>query len=229
MDRDSQASDAHRLVYRDQAYLWIGVPLVALGLLLIWQGQPWSWLAIVPSVLLGLIAYFFRDPQRLIPQEAEAIVSPADGTIVEITELDHYDFFNGPAVRIGVFLSIFNVHINRSPRAARVIELHYKPGEFLDARNPESAVRNEFMWIGLEETAAPHRRFAVRAISGLLARRIVCTLRPGSLVQRGEKFGMIKLGSRTELILPRDEVTVEVRVGQKVQAGRTVLASYHQI
>ncbi len=130
-------------------------------------------------------------------------------------------------MRIGIFLSIFNVHVNRAPRSARVVEMHYQPGEFLNAMNPESALRNEFMWIGLEETHQPRRRLAVRAISGLIARRIVCTLRPGRQVQRGEKFGMIKLGSRTELILPRDDVNVEVAVGQKVQAGSTVLAKYH--
>jgi phosphatidylserine decarboxylase len=183
-------------------------------------------LAIVPAVPLGLVVYFFRDPTREIPQDADAIVSPADGTIAEVTLLDHYDFFDGPAVRIGIFLSIFNVHVNRAPRAARVVDMHYKPGEFLNAMNPESALRNEYMWIGLEEPAEPPRRLAVRAISGLIARRIVCTLQPGRQVRRGEKFGMIKRGSRTELILPRDEVTVEVAVGQKVKAGSTVLARY---
>ena len=150
--------------------------------------------------------------------------SPADGKVAEVTELDHYDFLDGPAVRIGIFLSIFNVHVNRAPRAGRVLAMHYKPGEFLDARNPESAIRNEFMWIGFEDAERPGLRFAVRQISGLLARRIVCALRPGQAVSRGEKFGMIKLGSRTELILPRDAVRVEVAVGQTVQAGSTVVA-----
>jgi phosphatidylserine decarboxylase len=204
----------------------MGWPLLAVMLWMLWLGSPWNWLAVVPGVLLGLVVYFFRDPQRTIPTDESAIVSPADGTIAEITELDHYDFFDGPAVRIGVFLSIFNVHVNRAPRAARVVDMHYKPGEFLNAINPESALRNEFMWIGMEEIDRPERRFAVRAISGLIARRIVCALRPGQAVGRGEKFGMIKLGSRTELILPRDEVQVEIAVGDKVQAGSSRLASY---
>ncbi|NOY29703.1 MAG: hypothetical protein GXP28_05870 [Planctomycetes bacterium] len=104
--------------------------------------------------------------------------------------------------------------------------MHYKPGEFLNALNPESALRNEFMWIGLEETANSSRRFAIRAISGLIARRIVCVLKPGQTVQRGEKFGMIKLGSRTELILPRDRVEVDIVVGQKIKAGSTIMAHY---
>ncbi len=204
----------------------MGWPLLLLTIVLwCWCG-PWRWLAVVPGVMFGLVVYFFRDPVRAIPQDADAIVSPADGTIAEITDLDHYDFFDGPAVRIGIFLSIFNVHINRAPRHARVVDMHYKPGEFLNAINPESALRNEYIWIGLEEIADPQRKLAVRAISGLIARRIVCVLKPGQEVQRGEKFGMIKLGSRTELILPRDSVRVEVEVGQKVKAGSTIFARY---
>ncbi|QEG36603.1 phosphatidylserine decarboxylase [Bythopirellula goksoeyrii] len=204
----------------------MGWPLVAAIALLLWLGSPWQWFAVIPAVVLALIVYFFRDPPRQIPTDPSAIVSPADGTIAEITEVDHYDFFNGPAVRIGIFLSIFNVHVNRSPRAARVVDMHYKPGEFLNAMNPESAIRNEFMWIGLEELDHPERKLAVRAISGLIARRIVCILRPGREVQRGEKFGMIKLGSRTELILPRDSVEVTTAVGNKVLAGSSILARY---
>ena len=204
----------------------MGWPLLAATLWLATRCGWWPWLAAIPAVLLGLVVYFFRDPRRQIPTAAEAIVSPADGTIAEIAEVDHYDFFAGPAVRIGIFLSIFNVHVNRAPRDARVVEMHYKPGEFLNAMNPESALRNEFMWIGLEELDRPERKLAVRAISGLIARRIVCTLRPGREVRRGEKFGMIKLGSRTELILPRDAVEITTAVGQKVQAGSSILARY---
>ena len=204
----------------------MGWPLLLLTIALwSWCG-PWRWVSAVPAVVLGLVVYFFRDPARVIPQSANAIVSPADGTIAEVTDVGHYDFFDGPAVRIGIFLSIFNVHVNRAPRRTRVIDMHYKPGEFLNAMNPESALRNEFLWIGLEETDAPQRKLAVRAISGLIARRIVCVLKRGQEVERGEKFGMIKLGSRTELILPRDAVQVEVEVGQKVQAGSSILARY---
>ncbi len=204
----------------------MGWPLLVVTLFLLSFCSPWAWLALVPGVMLGLVVYFFRDPCRQIPGDDEAIVAPADGTIAEITEVEHYDFLEGPAIRIGIFLSIFNVHINRSPRDARVVAMHYKPGEFLNALNPESALRNEFMWIGLEEIGDSSRRFAVRAISGLIARRIVCILKPGQEVQRGEKFGMIKLGSRTELILPRDSVEVEVVVGQKIKAGSTIMARY---
>jgi phosphatidylserine decarboxylase len=204
----------------------MGWPLLALTICLWSLGCHWQWLAVIPAVLLGLVLYFFRDPRREIPEDPQAVVSPADGTIVEIAPLDHYDFLDGPAWRISIFLSIFNVHVNRAPWRGHVVDMHYKPGEFLDARNPESAIRNEFLWIGLEEDAAPQRRLAVRVISGLIARRIVCTLRPGQEVQRGEKFGMIKLGSRTELLLPRDSVTVVAAVGDKVQAGSSILARF---
>src|SRR5204862_6576617 len=142
------------------------------------------------------------NPPRKIPDDPRAIVSPADGLVVDVTQLAHYDFIGGRAVRIGIFLSILNVHINRAPLAGRVVELHYHPGEFLNALRPESAERNEFMWIGFEIPGPPAQRFAVRQISGMLARRIVCTLVSGQAVTRGEEVGMIKLGSRTELILP---------------------------
>jgi phosphatidylserine decarboxylase len=204
----------------------MGWPLLLLTISLATCCGWWKWTAIVPAVLLAEVIYFFRDPHREIPADADAIVSPADGTIAEFTTLDHYDFLDGPAVRIGIFLSIFNVHINRAPRAGTVLDMHYKPGEFLNALNPESTIRNEFMWIGFEDAQRPGTRFAVRQISGLLARRIVCALKPGRPVQRGEKFGMIKLGSRTELVLPRDAVRVETKVGDTVKAGSTILARY---
>ena len=236
------------------AELQIGAwPLLGLTWAL-WHLPPWWRLtALLPAVALSWWASFFRNPWRIVPTDADAVVAPADGKVVDVTELAEYEFFNGPAVRIGIFLSIFNVHINRAPRAGRVLGMHYKPGEFLDARNPESSIRNEFMWIGFEEGEGdaevadglepagssvsapdgaseqgaggrPRMKFAVRQISGLLARRIVCALRPGQAVSRGENFGMIKLGSRTELILPRDAVRLEVVVGQTVQAGSTVVA-----
>jgi phosphatidylserine decarboxylase len=204
----------------------MGWPLVALSLAIGLVCGPWRWLAVLPLLALAWLLSFFRDPWRVVPGDADAVVSPADGTVAEVTEVDHYDFLDGPAVRIGIFLSIFNVHLNRAPRAGRVVGMHYKPGEFLNALNPESAMRNEFMWIGFEDAERPGTRLAVRQISGLIARRIVCALRPGQPVSRGETFGMIKLGSRTELVLPRDAVRVEVAVGDKVRAGSTVMARF---
>jgi phosphatidylserine decarboxylase len=203
-----------------------GWPLAAATVGLAIVGWPWGWLALIPAVLLFLLLYFFRDPQRDIPQDSQAIVSPADGLVVEVTQLPHYDFLDGPAVRVGIFLSIFNVHINRAPLAGRVLEMHYKPGEFLNAMRAESAERNEFMWIGFEHVAGPSFRFAIRQISGMLARRIVCPLRPGQTVTRGEKFGMIKLGSRTELIMPAGSVEVRVKPGDTVRAGSDIVGTW---
>ena len=134
--------------------LLMGGPLLVLTILAAALPWPWRYLALPPAVVLGLIVYFFRNPSRRVPQEPGLLVSPADGTIAEITPLAHDDFVGGPAVRIGIFLSIFNVHLNRSPLAARVIALRYSPGEFLNALRPESALRNENMWIALEEDVA---------------------------------------------------------------------------
>ena len=201
-------------------------PLLAVTVGLIWLGGIWNWLAVGPAAFLALVVYFFRDPPRRIPSGADAIVAPADGTVVDVTPLDQYDFFSGPAVCIGIFLSIFNVHINRAPFAAKIIDTHYRPGKFFDARRPECAEQNESMWIGFETADSPPRRFAVRQISGMIARRIVCELRPGQSVSRGWKFGMIKLGSRTELILPAADVEVLVRVRDKVHSGSNIVARW---
>ena len=205
----------------------MGWPLLAATVAAGFLPWPYGWLALVPGVLLLFVISFFRDPPRQIPQQPGQLVAPADGKISEITELEHDDFIGGPAVRIGIFLSIFNVHINRIPSRSRVIELRYMPGLFLNALNPESAIKNEALWIGLEEEDAPHRKIIVRQIAGLYARRIVCALRVGEVVDRGQQLGMIKLGSRTELIVPAaDDMRIDVTLGQKVQAGSTVLAHY---
>lgn len=203
----------------------MGWPLLAITLLVGWWFG-WGW-ATLPAIPLFWVAWFFRDPPRRVPRGMGLLVSPADGRIVEITRVEHDPFVGGPAVRIGIFLSIFNVHINRSPCRARVIALRYHPGRFLNAIHPASALENENMWIGLEDEAWPHRRLVVRQIAGAIARRIVCGLRPGEVIEVGAKFGMIKLGSRTELIVAEDpELHIDVSVGQRVRAGATVVARY---
>jgi phosphatidylserine decarboxylase len=129
-------------------------------------------------------------------------------------------------VRIAIFLTLFNVHVNRMPCRARVIQLKYSPGKFLHADHPEATTQNESMWIGVEEADAPHRRMVCRQVSGMVARRIVCDVRPGEVIERGAKFGMIKFGSRTELIVPAEDLEVLVQVGQWIKAGRDVMAKY---
>lgn len=187
-----------------------------------------GWLAVATfTVIGGLIVWFFRDPPRAIPSGAGTVVSPADGLIVTIEEIEHDEFVGGPALLIGIFLSIFNVHINRAPLAGRVIGLKYKKGKFLNALRPESARENEQLAVRMQQTTAPYRRFIVRQITGAIARRIVCWLKPGDDLATGEQFGMIKLGSRTELVLPRDaSLQVRVQVGENVKAGSSILATY---
>lgn len=196
---------------------------------LLFLPDTWKWFALIPGVVFFLIVWFFRDPPRRVATEPGLVVSPADGKLVEVTPLAHHDFVGGPAYRIGIFLSIFNVHINRAPVKSRVVQLQYSPGKFLNALDPESALLNENLWIGLEEDEAPHRKMVVRQISGLIARRIVCDLRPGEVIERGHKFGMIKFGSRTELILPQAGFELLVKPGQMLQAGSTVLGRYSEL
>ncbi len=206
----------------------IGIAIAATTLK--WTGPlAWiAWLVVATFGVIGsLIVWFFRDPRRTIPAGEGDVICPADGKVVLIEEIEYDEFIGGPAVLIGIFLSIFNVHINRSPHNARVIGLKYKPGKYLNALRPESARENEQLAVFLEGNAVPHRRMIVRQITGAIARRIVCWLKPGDSLEAGEQFGMIKLGSRTELVLPRDQLLViHAQVGDKVKAGSTLLAEY---
>ncbi len=205
--------------------LWMiaGTFFVA-GAVLGWLFWP---LAPVPVVLGLCIVWFFRNPRRKIPQQSGLMVSPADGKVVHIEEIEFDEFIGGPALLIGIFLSVFNVHINRAPLAARVIGVSYRRGKFLNALRPESAKENEQLALRLEENAAPHRRMIVRQITGAIARRIVCWAKPGDEFAAGEQFGMIKLGSRTELVVPRPpNLHVAVRLGEMVKAGDSILLRY---
>jgi phosphatidylserine decarboxylase len=171
------------------------------------------------------IAWFFRDPQRTIPADPQALVSPADGTVTHVEELADPDFSGGQALRISIFLSIFNVHVNRLPRDGRVMALRYFPGAFLDARHADCAQRNEQLWIDLEEPSG--RLVRVKQISGAIARRIVCWLKLGEDVKKGERLGMIKFGSRTDVLVPAsDRPVVLVKVGDVVHGGASVLLRF---
>lgn len=198
------------------------------GSLLLAAATAWIfWPVSVVAMLLALaVCWFFRDPRRVVPQDEGLVVSPADGHVACIEEIDDDDV-GGPAVLIGIFLSVFDVHLNRVPVSARVIGIRYRPGKFLNAIRPRSAQENERVTVRLQENGPPYRLYVVRQIAGAIARRIVCWLRPGDELQRGAKFGMIKLGSRTELVLRREPgMAIEVRPGQKVCAGTTVLVRY---
>jgi phosphatidylserine decarboxylase len=166
---------------------------------------------------------FFRDPPRTIPDEPDALVSPADGTITHVEEVDDPAFPEGKALRVSIFLSVFNVHVNRIPRPGRIVGLAYYPGEYLDARSEGCAVRNEQLWVDMED-AETRGLVRIKQIAGAIARRIVCVLRSGEVVRAGDRFGMIKFGSRTDVLVPPALVReVPVRVGDKVRGGSTVL------
>ncbi|MEZ6047390.1 MAG: phosphatidylserine decarboxylase family protein [Planctomycetaceae bacterium] len=198
----------------------IGAPITVWSIL--------GWLISLAGIIIGgLIVWFFRDPERPVPAEPGLVVSPADGKVVLIEEIEHDEHIGGPAVQIGIFLSIFNVHMNRAPIESRVISLKYKPGKYLNALRPESARENEQLAIKLQGLNAPHRCMLVRQITGAIARRIVCWVKPGDLLNRGERFGMIKLGSRTEIVLPREEgMEIVTKIGEHVKAGKSIFVRY---
>jgi len=181
------------------------------------------------AVVLVWILSFFRDPERLVPAEKNLLLSPADGRITDIEIVEEDGFIGGTALRIGIFLSIFDVHINRSPCDVKVERIAYKKGKYKNAMNPESGRVNESNDLGLIRTDSPNDRLIVRQISGAIARRIVCAIRQGQELTGGERFGMIKFGSRTELYVPaREGVKCLVKVGDKVKAGLSALVRYEK-
>jgi len=194
---------------------------VAVGLGLAW----WPLALIVIPVLIWLFA-FFRDPDREIPAEQHVMVSPADGTVSDITELPSYDLLDGqPALRVGIFLSVFNVHVNRSPCDGVVQKVIYKKGKFINAMSHAKASdENESNTVVLADPATKKPVVVVKQIVGLIARRIIFDAKEGALLHRGDRIGMIKFGSRTELYVPKSlEPQAKVQVGQTVRGGADVI------
>jgi phosphatidylserine decarboxylase len=180
------------------------------------------WLALVPALLFVYVLYFFRDPERVIPADPLAIVSSADGKVIAVDEIEENHFTREKMKRVAVFLSVFDVHVNRSPVAGEILKIHHQAGEFLDARNPEIDVRNEAQnWLIVTDRG----QVVVRQIAGLIARRIVAWCKKGQLLTKGQRFGMIRFGSRTDVYLPL-ECEVVVKVGQRVAGGSSVIAKW---
>lgn len=183
----------------------------------------WPGAVLAAFVTLAGLA-FFRDFPRKIPSEAGIMVAPADGKLSEITHLEHYAPFNGPALKVGIFLSVLDVHINRSPCASVVLWTRYEEGLFLDARHPDCSAKNQSHTIGLGAQVEAERPVAVvKQIVGAIARRIIAPVEKGDVLARGERFGMIAFGSRTELYVPAGEWVVAVPMGAHVKGGATVL------
>jgi phosphatidylserine decarboxylase len=192
-----------------------GVPLLGAAAMLFWLAGP-LW-AVVPVLLAAFFLWFFRDPERSVPGEPGAIVSPADG---KVTSIGPIAVEGSQSIRISIFLNVFNVHVNRSPIAGVIRDVRYQRGQYLNAMNPASAELNEQNMVQVEGEG---QRVAFKQIAGLLARRIVFNKKVGDKVRRGERVGLIKFGSRVDVVLDASAV-LNVKVGDHVKGGASVLA-----
>jgi len=186
-------------------------------------GSAWPLAGLVPAAAVpAFVVSFFRNPRRHPPAGDGLALAPADGRIVCIDECREESFIAGPAIRIGIFMSVFDVHANRAPCAGRVAWTEHRPGGYRNAMRARASQENESNAIGLVRPGGG--RVVVRQIAGAIARRIVCIVRPDVAVSQGEMIGMIKFGSRTELYVPADgRFEVRVRTGDRARAGETVL------
>jgi phosphatidylserine decarboxylase len=194
---------------------FILVPLALAGLLA-WVG--WLKVAVLLAGLAAFMAFFFRDPDRTVPALPGAILAPADGRVVDVRATGE-DPFVGASQTVSIFLSPLDVHINRSPLAGLVTDVQYRPGAKMAAYRPEASERNERTVIAIQGEAT---RVVVRQIAGVLARRIVCRVKPGDKLGAGERFGLIKFGSRTDLVVSA-AVRLRVQKGDRVRGGETVM------
>ncbi|MBN1994008.1 MAG: phosphatidylserine decarboxylase [Anaerolineae bacterium] len=205
---------------------WREVPAIvlsltgAVGLTLLARRR---WLVLFPAILLGWVFYFFRDPERIPASTSpNVIIAPADGRVTDIELVHEPHFIQGQARRVSVFMTIFDVHVQHNPYPGQVLLTHYEPGSFAPAFLKDTR-RNESNLIGLE---TPRGRLAIKQIAGILARRIVCWVENGDRVVAGQRLGLIRFGSRVDLLLP-PEVEVLVKVGQQVYGGQTMMAKWN--
>ena len=195
--------------------LAVGVPALLTGFL------GWNGFSLVLGVLACYTAWFFRNPYRKIPPGKHLIVSPGDGRVIAIQEEFEPRFLKEQSLRISIFLNVFDVHINRIPCAGKIADIAYQPGMFLNANSPEATIRNEQNAVMIE---MPDKgKVLCVQVAGLIARRIVCWASPGETVKSGERFGLIRFGSRMDTFLPLGS-TARVEVGARVKGGETILA-----
>lgn len=200
-----------------------GLPFIAVGGLLTLG----CWMAglVGLTCLMGSLAlfttWFFRNPARIIPQGKNQIVSPGDGTVVAVEQEFEHRFLKEPSIRISIFLNVFNVHINRMPTSGIVQDVVYTPGQFMAANGPEASAKNEQNALMLQRSDG--KKILCVQIAGLIARRIVCWVVPGEQVEKGERFGLIRFGSRMDVYLPHNSV-IQVKIGTKVKGGSSILA-----
>ncbi len=186
---------------------------------MIWCPVPWA--PVLPLALLAFTVSFFRDPKRQAPAAAKLVVAPADGRVVEIKMANEPHFLKGEATMVAIFLSVFDVHVQRAPIEGEIKFVQYHKGRFLDARNPQASLANENRVVGIE--SADGFRVTVRQIAGAIARRIVGWADTGAKLAKGERFGMIRFGSRVELFLPPG-TEITVKVGDHAKGGETIIA-----
>ena len=207
-----------------EGYLFIGIAAIAAAsaFALALARRSWTlWLlAVVVTIIALWVAYFFRDPERKGERGAQLVVAPADGRLIMMTEVNEPAFVEGPAIRISIFMNVFNVHVNRYPVDGVIRYVHYNKGRFLNAATEKSSIENEQMSVGIESGS---KRILVRQIAGLIARRIVTYSRVGEDVKQGDRMGIIRFGSRVDVFLPPN-ARVRAKVGDLTTAGVTVLA-----
>ncbi len=203
------------------------------------EGYPFIFLLAFCTLLAGILAMttatmvlfiatifvlgFFRDPERLGPNRDDALISPADGKIILVERVSDDRFTGEDALKISIFMNVFNVHVNRLPVSGKVARILYRPGKFYSADSDRGGLQNEYCATII--TTPPGKKLAVVQIAGLIARRIVCWLEEGDQVTRGRRFGLIRFGSRVDLYLPLD-TELAIKPGQKVRAGETVLGYF---
>ncbi len=178
------------------------------------------WLTVVVAAVAVQTFWFFRDPDRIIPAGEGLIVSPADGKIIELSEAKEERFLKDRAIKVSIFLNLFDVHVNRIPCSGRIRGIHYQPGTFLAANKDLASTENEQNALLLETPSGAKLVFV--QVAGLVARRIICWVKEGDGVERGFRFGMIRFGSRTDLFLPLG-TEIKVRLGQKVKGGSSII------
>jgi phosphatidylserine decarboxylase len=195
-----------------------GLSLLVVAALVAWATGSLAW-AIIPMLLAAFFLWFFRDPERLVPAGPGLVVSPGDGLVTETVTITTP---TGPRQRISIFLSVFDVHVNRSPISGLLTDVHYQKGQYLNAMNPASADRNEQNVVTVRGVGGVEVTF--KQIAGLLARRIVFNCKQGDSVERGQRVGLIKFGSRVDVLLP-PEARILVKVGERVKGASSVLAA----
>ena len=216
MNRETRINNRLPLAREGFPFIFIGI-----GVTIIFACLAWTAFTIITSVVTIFVIYFFRDPERHHLEEKNAVLTPADGRILEVRHVDEKNSPLGqPSIKVSIFMNVFNVHVNRIPIKGNIKKISYHPGKFLSANLDKASEQNENNRITLETVGS--REIMVIQIAGLIARRIACWIDKGDTVKTGQRFGLIRFGSRLEVFLPADSKMI-AQVRQKVKAGETVI------